>query len=639
MDKRSMIKKVAASFFCIGLLLANIPIYAFAADQQKDVPNYKEGEVIVKFKNGRNAMNLGNTRSKHNLKEKKNLDRSTTKLVTYDAKTSSIDEVIKDLEASGQVEYAQPNYIRKSNAVTDPGYSLQWGLKNIGQEVNETIGTPGYDMGVEEAWSITRGSANMVVAVIDTGIDINHPDLKNNIWRNPGEIAGDGIDNDKNGFIDDVNGWDFAHRDNTVFDLYAEDDHGTHVAGTIAADNNNIGVVGVAPNVKIMPLKFLTSNGGTVADEIAAINYAKSIGVKVINISSGGSGFSEAEYDAIANSNALVVAAAGNGEKNNDGDDPDYPASYDLDNIISVGAMDSNGDMPYWSNYGMESVDIVAPGVDILSTLPGKNGNYASAYGYSDGTSMATPHVTGTVALMLSNHPTYSFSALKEDLLLFNKINIDYIGKVASEGYVHAGKAITRDLLEPNPPVARKNFTDIQSVPWAKDAIEIMAGLGIINGVGNNKYDPGSNVTRAQFAKLIVNTLGITETASNPFKDVKPSDWFAKDVALAYKHGIITGVSSTQFAPNRPITRQEMAVMMVRAMKLKQQVTANNMNGTLGKFTDRNQIDSWASKGVAIAIEQELMYGMTQTIFSPKTNANRAQSAVIMYRFYEKFIK
>lgn len=182
-------------------------------------------------------------------------------------------------------------------------------------------------------------------------------------------------------------------------------------------------------------------------------------------------------------------------------------------------------------------------------------------------------------------------------------------------------------------------FIDLESVPWAKEAVETMATLGIINGVGDNKYSPDSNVTRAQFAKLIIKTLGITGTANHPFTDVKASDWFSNEVALAYKYGIVNGVSATEFAPDRPITRQEMAVMMVRAMNYKQKVTAKDVNGTLSKYTDRDQIDSWAKEAVAISIEQGLINGMTATTFSPKTNATRAQSAVIMYRFYLKFMK
>lgn len=633
MGKHSVIKKVAASLCSFGLLLFNTPVFALGDKNQEGVKEYKEGEVIVKFKSGRNGMHLAGNRSKHSLTVKQSLDQGTTKLVTYDTKKSSINEVIKDLEASGLVEYAEPNYVRKSSVVTDPLYVHQWGLKNTGQKVI-TTGTPGIDIGAEYAWSVTKGNPDIVVAVIDTGIDINHPDLKNNIWRNPGEISGDGIDNDQNGFIDDVNGWDFINNDNTVFDSPSEDTHGTHVAGIIAAANNNIGIIGIAPNVKIMPLKYITSDEGTIANEIAAINYAKSMGVKVINISSGGFGFSQAEYDAIVDSNAIVVAAAGNEGMNNDGENPCYPASYDLDNIISVGAMDKKGEIPWWSNYGAQSVDIVAPGVDILSTIPGENGEYASAYDYSDGTSMSTPHVTGTVALMLSKNPAYDFLDLKRDLLRYNRITSDCIGSVYSKGYVNVGKILYHDQSKP-----RITFIDIEGVPWAQDPIEIMAGLGIIDGIGNNEFDPNNNVTRAQFAKLVVQTLGITGTASNPFKDVKSTDWFAKDVALAYESGIINGVSSTQFAPNRPITRQEMAVMMVRAINVKQQVIPQNMNETLGKYTDRNQIDLWAREGVTIAIEQGLIKGMTQTTIAPQSNATRAQSAVIMYRFYQTFMK
>ena len=182
-------------------------------------------------------------------------------------------------------------------------------------------------------------------------------------------------------------------------------------------------------------------------------------------------------------------------------------------------------------------------------------------------------------------------------------------------------------------------FTDLEDVPWAIEAIETMASLGVINGVGNNKYAPENNVTRAQFAKLIIKTLGITGTASEPFTDVNSTNWFYNDVALAYKYKIINGVSSTEFAPNRPITRQEMAVMMARAINIKQSIKAKDITGTLSTFKDRNQIDTWAKESVAIAVEQGLMNGVTTTTFSPKTNATRAQSAVIMYRFYNKFMK
>lgn len=183
------------------------------------------------------------------------------------------------------------------------------------------------------------------------------------------------------------------------------------------------------------------------------------------------------------------------------------------------------------------------------------------------------------------------------------------------------------------------SFNDIGGVPWAQEAINTMASLGIINGMDENTYAPSDNITRAQFAKLIIKTLGLTGTASEPFKDVTSKDWFYNDVALAYKHGIINGVSSTEFAPNKPITRQEMAVMMVRAIQLNQSIKAKDINSALKPFKDRNQIADWAKESVAIAVEQGLMNGVSTDTFSPTTNATRAQSAVIMYRFYNQFMK
>lgn len=183
-------------------------------------------------------------------------------------------------------------------------------------------------------------------------------------------------------------------------------------------------------------------------------------------------------------------------------------------------------------------------------------------------------------------------------------------------------------------------FNDLESVKdWAKTEIEFMASLGVINGVGNDKYNPESDITRAEFAKLIIKTLGITGTAKEPFTDVNSTNWFANDVALAYTHGIVKGKSVTLFAPEEPITRQEMAVMMVRAIKTQQSIKVKDMNSALSPFKDRNQIENWAKESVVIAVEQGLMNGVSTTTFSPKTNANRAQSAVIMYRFYNQFIK
>jgi len=292
----------------------------------------------------------------------------------------------------------------------DPDYPLLWGLNNTGQ----TGGKPDADIDAPEAWNIQTGDP-IVVGVIDSGVDYNHPDLAGNIWTNLGEIAGDGIDNDSNGYIDDVRGWDFAFNDNDPMDV---DGHGTHVAGTIAATgNNSLGVIGVAWNkAKIMPLRFLDDSGsGATSNAILAIDYATAKRVKVTNNSWGGllpipNKALEDAIKAAGEQGSLFVAAAGNESRNTDLV-PAYPASYDLPNIISVAATDHNDKLSYFSNYGANTVDLAAPGSEIYSTTPG--GNYDT---YS-GTSMASPHVAAAVALVWAKDPTLTPAQIKNRLL------------------------------------------------------------------------------------------------------------------------------------------------------------------------------------------------------------------------------
>lgn len=250
-----------------------------------------------------------------------------------------------------------------------------------------------------EVWAQGYTGQGVVVAVVDTGVDYTHPDLDANIWTNPGEVAGDGIDNDGNGFVDDIRGWDFVNNDNNPMD---DDNHGTHVAGTIAAENNGVGNTGVAYNAKIMPVKVLGPNGGSSTAVAAGIRYAANNGAKVINLSLGGgsvsSAITEAVRYAVETKGATVVIASGNEGKSQ----PSFPASLSKTLGISVGAIDRTNRLASFSNRaGQQTVDyVVAPGVSVLSTTP--NNTYSS---YS-GTSMATPHVAGVVALMLSANPS-----------------------------------------------------------------------------------------------------------------------------------------------------------------------------------------------------------------------------------------
>lgn len=400
---------------------------------------YKQGEALVKFKNNYSIESLGEVSKSLGLSKKQDLGQNI-KLVKFTSK-SKMEDVLKTLYSLPQVEYAEPNYLLQaagtaiSTAVSDPSFGQLWGMKNTGQTIGGVSGKSGIDIKAETAWSMTKGSSNVVVAVIDTGTDINHPDLKDRIWKNPGEIAGDKIDNDKNGYVDDVNGWDFYNIDNTVYDAYDGDEHGTHVSGTIAGTANTTGIIGIAPNIKVMPLKFIGPNGGYISDAVLAVNYAKAKGVKISNNSWGGGDFSQTLYDAIRNSNSLFVAAAGNDGDNAD-TTPMYPAAYDLANILSVAAINNQGNLASFSNYGVKSVDVAAPGVAVLSSVPG------GAYDYYNGTSMATPHVSGTAALVLSRYSSYTPAILRDAIVQTVTPLSSLKGLIGKEGLINSGGAV-----------------------------------------------------------------------------------------------------------------------------------------------------------------------------------------------------
>jgi uncharacterized repeat protein (TIGR01451 family) len=337
---------------------------------------------------------------------------------------------VEALNQRPDVLYAEPNYIwRKAALPNDPRFSELWGLRNTS--------SPNADIDAEQAWDTTTGSRNVVVGVIDEGIDVNHEDLRDNIWRNAAEAVGTtGFDDDGNGYVDDINGWDFYHNDRTVYDGPATnpdgspvDGHGTHVAGTIGASGNNgRGVAGVNWQVSLLPLKFLGPDGlGSTADAIRAYDYARQMrqrwdasggaqgaNIRVLNNSYGGRGFSQAAFDAIralGDAGILFVTSAGNESRNNDRF-PSYPTNYQLPNLVSVGAAGPTG-LPstQFSNYGQRTVDLIAPGENILSTTPG------NTYDRYYGTSMAAPHASGTAALVCAAYPNISLRRLRAALV------------------------------------------------------------------------------------------------------------------------------------------------------------------------------------------------------------------------------
>ena len=280
----------------------------------------------------------------------------------------SLSEALESLQAHPEVEYVEPNRrIRPLNRPNDPYFDRQWGMHNTGQVVNGTTGTEDADMDAPEAWEFRTGSVDVVVAVIDTGVDYLHPDLKDNIWRNPLEIEGNGLDDDGNGYVDDVVGWDFVDEDADPMDAF---NHGTWVAGTVAASGNNaLGVAGLNWISQVMVLRIMDGLGnGDSVDAVRAIAYANQMGADVITLSWEDNGFSQSLKDAIAASDALVVCGAGNTGNDND-TTPLYPASYDSPNIISVAASDPDDELPGWSNFGATSVDVAAPGENIYTTV------------------------------------------------------------------------------------------------------------------------------------------------------------------------------------------------------------------------------------------------------------------------------
>ncbi|MGC8829233.1 MAG: S8 family serine peptidase [Verrucomicrobiia bacterium] len=345
---------------------------------------------------------------------------------------------IEMLKKTGLFKYVEPDWIKKKHiAPNDTAFvdGRLWGLRNTGQNG----GVPGADINAVSAWNITTGTSSVIVAIIDSGVRYTHSDLAENMWRNPGEIPGNGIDDDNNGYVDDVFGINAINGTGNPAD---DDGHGTHVAGIIgAAANNGQPNVGVAWKVRIMACKFLDSTGaGKISDEIKCIDYAISKGAKILNMSFGDNVFSQAEFEALNrafNNNILVVASAGNESVNNDSI-PTYPANYNLQNIISVAAFNRYNQLADFSNYGQNSVHIAAPGESIFSCWNGSDYDYKTA----NGTSMAAPYVTGVAALVASVFPDINVRQLRSQILQSAVQSPAFSGKLLTGGRIDASRAL-----------------------------------------------------------------------------------------------------------------------------------------------------------------------------------------------------
>lgn len=443
---------------------------------------------------------------------------------------------------------ADPNWWVKPSIANDPFYtsgSRLWGLysDDSGSPTGPSGTTNPFGSAAEVAWRAGhRGSGTVVIGVIDEGLQVNHPDLAANVWVNTREVAGDGIDNDNNGYIDDINGFDFFNNDSTVYDG-TSDDHGTHVAGTIGGVGNNaIGVAGVAWNVKMISAKFLGPGGGYTSDAVRALDYLtalKNSGVNIVatNNSWGGGGYSSALHAAIirsANAGILFVAAAGNNGANNDGA-AYYPANYStlvpasgqpastFESVISVAAIASNGALASFSNYGATQVDIGAPGVAINSTLPG------NTYGAYSGTSMATPHVAGGVALLAASNPNWTAKNIRDALLTSAKPTPSLVGRTATGGRLDlaaalnvappitlsiSGSSVQEGNSGTRPLVFNVNLSSVVTVPitvnYATGGGTATAGVDYQTTSGVLTFNPGET-----FKSVPVNVIGDTLVEPN----------------------------------------------------------------------------------------------------------------------------
>lgn len=404
--------------------------------------------IIVKYKSNATKEMRKQARSLVKAKitdiNKDEIDDSYTSLLSgrlakFKVSGMSTKDAIALLKSHQAIEYVEPDYrVSIASAPNDPRFDELWGLNNEGQ----TGGTADADIDAVEAWTISTGSRDVVVGVIDTGIDYSHSDLASNMWVNTSEIAGDGIDNDGNGFIDDIHGINAITDSGDPMD---DEGHGTHVSGTIGASgNNSVGVVGVNHEVSLVGCKFLDAAGnGSTSDAIKCIDYMvglknSGVNLRVLNNSWGGGGYSQALADAIDSSEAadlLFVAAAGNDTIDNDVN-PHYPSNYENASVLSVASTNQTDDISWFSHYGLTSVDMGAPGTAILSTTPGES--YAS---YS-GTSMATPHVAGAAALVLSVNPELSTQELKELLMSSGDANAALQGVTVAGTRLNVNQAL-----------------------------------------------------------------------------------------------------------------------------------------------------------------------------------------------------
>jgi len=531
----------------------------------------------------------------------------------------------------------EPNY--RYQLADEPLFPQQWSLENTGQ----SGGTPDADIDIQAAWEITTGDSGVVIAVLDTGVAFAHPDLSSSIWVNSGEVPGNGIDDDGNGYIDDDRGWDPLGNDNDASDTHG---HGTFVSTTAAAPVNGVGMAGVAPGSVVMPIRVCDSGGCPGSAILTGMAYAIDNGANVINLSFGGLlSFSGAMEDAIrdaVDAGITVVAAAGNDTNNND-NVPFYPAGYDMDGLISVAASNHNDVLAGFSNYGATSVDLTAPGQSVVGgTLP-------NSWGFGSGTSYSSPKVAGVAALIMAVRPDLSAQQVAGVINGTVDVLAGLSGRVASGGRLNAGSAL--DLV--TAPVA------VASVSPSTGVLPFSVEL-----TGNNSFDPHGQIVTWSWELpdgLVVKSVDTNWTPTKPgtynavltvvdddgksdsavvvfSASLRPGGTFVDDnehfaegaIEAIAAEGITNGCNpptNDRFCPDVNVTRGQMAAFLVRALGLP--ATAEDFfNDDQGSVFE-GAINRLAAAGITKGCNPP-----TNSRYCPDDSVTRGQMAVFLARAF-----
>ncbi|MBU6412914.1 MAG: S8 family serine peptidase [Planctomycetes bacterium] len=496
--------------------------------------------------------------------------------------------------ANSMIVGIEPNSLYRTEAVpNDPLYPQEWQLSNTGQDVQGVTGTVGADISAEAAWDTAVGSRSVIIGVIDTGVQVNHPDLAANIWRNPGEIVGNGIDDDGNGYIDDITGYDFGELDNNPDDTQG---HGTAVAGTIGAvGNNGVGVTGVAWNVSILPLKIATATGGLTLEAIVAshdyVTDLRNRGINVVATNNSYGAFAPAFYadqpgpvaerqaiQRYIDSGGIFVAAAGNDGADNDSTTRAYPASYNLPGIISVAATDNQDQLAGFSNYGVQNVDLAAPGVNVRTTA------INSSYTYISGTSFASPMVAGAVAILKTVKPTASAFDIRQVLIDSSDQLPALQNRVTSGGRINLARAI--EILSVEGPILRA----INPGPVTTQNDPALVHPNAAVAFSFNKAIDGS----------LLSTSGITMTGAGSDGVFGNGDDFSVPISSVTLSGtdstvVNVGLNLSSFALNRlPISKYRFVLQQGNF----KDTTGNFLNGNLsGGVAETQDFEIVAASG------------------------------------------